>query len=112
MRIPEFITSLRWSKEQNYVPPWVTLNTPETVLFLKYYAAGLTCALFLALLYSTYGNYFAVCRDAPKPKSIHFAAANNVMQGAAHHRARHFGHRRYAGYAMQRDLDWDNNVSP
>ena len=113
MEIIERIKAFRLDTENNYKPPWETLNQPSVILFLKYYALGVLLALALALLYSTYGNYFAVCRDTPRPKSAQFGLRSERSE--QERTGRHFHHRRYNGYTMQRDLDMSvelETVSP
>jgi len=99
----KWIESFRLDTENNYKPPWETLNQPSVILFLQYYAVGVLVALVLALLYSTYGNYFAVCRDTPRPKSAQLGVRS--AHSGQERTSRHFHHRRYNGYTMQRDLD-------
>ena len=103
MKIIEWIEMFRLDTENNYKPPWETLNQPSVTLFLKYYAAGVLVALLLALLYSTYGNYFAVCRDTPRLKSAQLSVRSE--RSGQERTSRHFHHRRYNGYTMQKDFD-------
>lgn len=109
MGIIDAFNSFRLSKEQNCIPPWVALNNPSAILILKYYACGVVGVLICALLYSTYGNYFAVCRDTPAPRSKRRNHADREDEEEdLSHSNRRVHHRRHAGFgydAMQRDLD-------
>ena len=109
MGIVDTFNSFHLSKEQNYIPPWVALNNPSAILFLKYYACGVVGAVLLALLYSTYGNYFAVCRDTPAPRSERQSCEIEGEEDL-HPSNRRIHHRRHTGFgydAMQRDLDME-----
>ena len=103
MKIIEWIKTFRLDTENNYKQPWETLNQPSVTLFLKYYSAGVLVALLLAVLYSIYGNYFAVCRDTPRSKSVQLSLRSEHSE--QERTSRHFHHRRYNGYTMQRDFD-------